>query len=74
MDFGLTEEQQAIQDTARKFAREKIAPDFQKREETGVIERDLVKEMGTFPEEEPSEWYVTQENAHALLDVLDLRG
>ena len=47
MDFGLTEEQQAIQDTARKFAREKIAPDFQKREETGVIERDLVKEMGT---------------------------
>ena len=46
MDFGLTEEQQAIQDTARKFAREKIAPDFQKREETGVIERGLVKEMG----------------------------
>ena len=46
MDFGLTEEQQAIQDAARKFAREKIAPDFQQREETGVIERDLVKEMG----------------------------
>ena len=38
MDFGLTEEQQAIQDAARKFAREKIAPDFQQREETGVIE------------------------------------
>jgi cyclohexanecarboxyl-CoA dehydrogenase len=46
MDFGLTEEQQAIQDTARKFAREEIAPDFQKRETTGVIERGLVKEMG----------------------------
>ena len=25
MDFGLTEEQRAIQDTARKFARERIA-------------------------------------------------
>lgn len=46
MEFGLTDEQQAIQDTARRFAREKIAPDFQKREETGVIERSLVKEMG----------------------------
>ncbi len=45
MEFGITEEQQAIQETARRFAQEKIAPDFQKREETGVIERSLVKEM-----------------------------
>ncbi len=46
MDFGITDEQRAIQDTARRFAREKIAPDFQKREETGVIERGLIREMG----------------------------
>lgn len=45
MEFGITDEQQAIQDTARRFAREKIAPDFQKRAETGVIDRGLVKEM-----------------------------
>lgn len=46
MDFGITDEQRAIQEMARRFAQEKLAPDFQKREETGVIERSLVKEMG----------------------------
>ncbi len=45
MEFGITEEQQAIQETARRFAQEKIAPDFQEREKTGVIDRSLVKEM-----------------------------
>lgn len=46
MEFGITDEQQAIQETARKFAREKIAPGYQTREGTGVIEPGLVREMG----------------------------
>ena len=33
---------------------------------------DLVKDDGMFPEEETSEWYITQENAQDLLDALDL--
>ncbi len=46
MEFGITDEQQAIQETARKFSADKIAPGYQAREGTGLIERSLVKEMG----------------------------
>ena len=46
MEFGLTDEQRAIQDTARRFACEKLAPDYRKREEDGVIDPALVREMG----------------------------
>ena len=46
MEFGLTDEQRAIQETARRYAREKLAPDYRKREESGVIDRALVREMG----------------------------
>jgi cyclohexanecarboxyl-CoA dehydrogenase len=46
MDPVLTDEQRSIQDTARRFAREKIAPDYQKREAIGLIDRGLVREMG----------------------------
>jgi cyclohexanecarboxyl-CoA dehydrogenase len=46
MEFGITDEQRAIQETARRFAREKIAPGYQTREQTGVIDRALVREMG----------------------------
>ena len=47
MEFGFTEEQQAIRDTARRFAREKLAPGYRAREESGVIDRALVREMGS---------------------------
>lgn len=47
MDFGLTDEQQAIQDMARRFSREKLLPDYQKREKEGVINRDVLREMGS---------------------------
>ena len=43
MEFGFTEEQQAIRDTARRFAREKLAPGYGAREESGVIDRALVR-------------------------------
>jgi cyclohexanecarboxyl-CoA dehydrogenase len=46
MEFGFSEEQEAIRDTARRFAADKLAPGYRAREESGVIERDLVREMG----------------------------
>ncbi|HEX7442052.1 MAG TPA: acyl-CoA dehydrogenase family protein [Caldimonas sp.] len=42
----LTEDQKALQETARRFARERLLPDYQKREKLGVLDRDLVSEMG----------------------------
>lgn len=47
MEFGFTEEQLAIQDTARRFACEKLAPGYRAREESGSIDRALVREMGS---------------------------
>ncbi len=44
MDFALTPEQEAIKEAARRFAREKIAPDYQKREREPGLDRRLVKE------------------------------
>jgi cyclohexanecarboxyl-CoA dehydrogenase len=46
MDFSLSEEQEAIRDSARRFAEDRIAPGFQQREADGVIDRSLVAEMG----------------------------
>ena len=40
------EDQIALQDVARRFAREKLAPDYQKRETHTGLDRGLVKEMG----------------------------
>lgn len=45
MEFSLTAEQQSQVDAARAFARE-LAPDYQKREQTGLIEKDVFLEMG----------------------------
>jgi cyclohexanecarboxyl-CoA dehydrogenase len=42
----LTEDQTALQETARRFARERLLPDYQKREKLGVLDRDLIAEMG----------------------------
>jgi cyclohexanecarboxyl-CoA dehydrogenase len=41
-----TEEQRAFQEIARRFAADRIAPDFMQREQTGKIDRTLVREMG----------------------------
>jgi cyclohexanecarboxyl-CoA dehydrogenase len=40
------EDQLAIRDLARRFARERLAPHYQAREKAGVMDRDLVREMG----------------------------
>jgi len=41
-----SEEQRAFQEVARRFAADRIAPDFMQRETTGQIDRVLVREMG----------------------------
>jgi cyclohexanecarboxyl-CoA dehydrogenase len=46
MAFHLTDEQLAVQDTARRFARDKLAPGYQARERDGRVDRALVRELG----------------------------
>lgn len=46
MSFDLNDDQLAFQETARRFAREKLAPGYQRREVEGRIDRALVREMG----------------------------
>ena len=43
----LTDDQRALQETARRFARERLLPDYQKREKLGVLDRDLIADMGS---------------------------
>jgi cyclohexanecarboxyl-CoA dehydrogenase len=42
----LTDDQRALQEGARRFARERLLPDYQKREKAGTLDRALIKEMG----------------------------
>lgn len=46
MEFSLSAEQQALVDTAARFAKNRLAPDYQAREKAECIERELVLEMG----------------------------
>jgi cyclohexanecarboxyl-CoA dehydrogenase len=46
MTFVLSEEQQAIQDTARRFAAERLAPGYTARDKEGRLDRGLVADMG----------------------------
>jgi cyclohexanecarboxyl-CoA dehydrogenase len=41
------DDQAALRDVARRYAREKLRPDYQKREAAGTIDRALMKEMGS---------------------------
>ncbi|MDB5871672.1 MAG: cyclohexanecarboxyl-CoA dehydrogenase [Ramlibacter sp.] len=43
----LTHDQRALQEGARRFARGRLLPDYQKREKLGVMDRALVAEMGS---------------------------
>ena len=45
MDFSLSPEQTAMRDMAARFAKERLAPDYMKREKTG-FDRAILKEMG----------------------------
>ena len=46
MDFSFSVEQEAIRDTTRRFAHERLAPTYKQREAEGKIERKLIREMG----------------------------
>jgi len=46
IDPTLSDEQRAIAEAAARFAAGRIAPDYQKREETGRVDRALIREMG----------------------------
>ena len=41
-----SDEQRAFQDVARRFATDRIAPGFMAREQTGIIDRALLRDMG----------------------------
>ena len=45
-NFDLTEEQQAIRDTVRRFAREKIAPIAAQLDESQEFPQATIKELG----------------------------
>ncbi len=46
MEFGLDDDQRALQETARRYAREKLLPGYQERERQGCFDLDMVREMG----------------------------
>src|SRR3546814_20088007 len=43
-DFGLSADQTALREAAERFAAERLAPGYREREETGRIDRDLLRE------------------------------
>jgi len=45
MDFGFTEEEKMLQETARDFARNEIAPTVEKDEKEHLYRREIVKKM-----------------------------
>lgn len=47
MSATFTEEQRAFQEVAQRFALERLAPGYMAREQAGMIDRDLVREMGS---------------------------
>ena len=46
MEFSLSGEQQALVDTAARFAKNRLAPSYRAREKAERIERELILEMG----------------------------
>lgn len=43
----LTEDQRTLQETARRFARKRLLPDYLRREREGLLDRMLLQEMGS---------------------------
>ena len=43
---ALTDEQRAIQETARRFAADRLAPGYQQRDKPGTFDRGLLRQMG----------------------------
>jgi cyclohexanecarboxyl-CoA dehydrogenase len=46
MDFGLSDFQHALIDSAKRFSADKLAPQYKSREQEAVFSRELIREMG----------------------------
>lgn len=46
MDFSLSDDQQALVDSARRFARQVLTPGYQAGDKSGRIDRAVIKQMG----------------------------
>ncbi|MBV1951185.1 MAG: cyclohexanecarboxyl-CoA dehydrogenase [Cycloclasticus sp.] len=46
MNFSWSEEQLAIKDSARRFAEEKLLPNYQSNDDKHIVDRDMLKQMG----------------------------
>src|SRR4029077_8471157 len=44
--FAQTDEQRAMQEMARRFATDRLAPGYQQRDKAGTFERGIIREMG----------------------------
>lgn len=46
MDFSVSDDQQALIDSARRFAKQKLAPAYRAGDKSGRVDRTMVKAMG----------------------------
>ncbi|RMJ04420.1 Acyl-CoA dehydrogenase [Marinobacter litoralis] len=46
MNFAFNEEQNAIREVVARFSAEVLAPGYRKRDQEGVIERDVIRQLG----------------------------
>tara|TARA_R110000787_G_scaffold74221_4_gene165108 strand:- start:949 stop:2094 length:1146 start_codon:yes stop_codon:yes gene_type:complete len=67
MHFGLSEFQESLLDSARKFSAEQLAPHYKAREGEGRISRDLILQMGQLGLIAPE---VSEAHGGSGLDVL----
>jgi len=47
MEFAFSDEQEAVRETARRFAEDRLKPGYRAREAAGRIEPELIAELGT---------------------------
>ncbi|WKN60684.1 acyl-CoA dehydrogenase family protein [Rhodococcus opacus] len=46
MEFAFSEDQQALANAAREFSRVELAPHYRRREQEGLLDRDVLRRMG----------------------------
>lgn len=46
MNFAFTEEQDAIRESVARFSTDVLASSYRKRDQAGVIERSLIRQLG----------------------------
>ena len=46
MNFGFNDEQNAIRDVVARFSAEVLAPGYRQRDKEGVIEKEVIRQLG----------------------------